>query len=98
MEFINFSKALNITQEIEVYPNSKPSLFYQNARIQCLNDGCNQKISLSNWFKQIKSTCDHRLVQCPANECKVTGTPNDVLTHSIQCPFHSVWCSGCKIN
>ena len=28
MEFINFSDALTITQEIEVHPNSKPSLFY----------------------------------------------------------------------
>ena len=46
----------------------------------------------------IKSTCDHRLVQCPAIEYKVTGTPNYVLTHSIQCPFYTVWWSGCKIN
>ena len=57
-----------------------------------------KKISLSNWFKHIKSTCDYCLVQCPAIECKVTGTPNDVLRHSIQCPFHTVRCSGCKIN
>ena len=56
------------------------------------------KISLSNWFKHIKSTCDYRLVQCPAIECRVTGTPNDALTHSIQCPFHTVCCFGCKIN
>ena len=98
MEFINFSDALTITQEIEVHPNFKPSLFYRNARIKCPNDGCNQKICLSNWFKHIKSTCDHRLVQCPAIKCKDTGTPNDIFTHSIQCPFHTVWCSGCKIN
>ena len=98
MKFINFSDALTITQEIEVHPNSKPSLFYRNSLIQCPNDGCNQKISLSNWFKHITSTCDHRLVQCSAIECKVTGTPNDVLTHSIQCPFYTVWSSGCKIN
>ena len=98
MEFINFSDALNITQEIEVHPNSKLSLFYRNARTKCRNDGCNQKICLSNWFKHIKFTCDHRLVQCPAIECKVTWTFSDVYTHSIQCPFHTVWCSGCKIN
>ena len=73
-------------------------MFYRNALIQCPNDGCNQKLSLSNRFKHIKSTCDHRLVQCPAIECKVTGTPNDVFTYSIQCPFHTVWCSGCTIN
>ena len=71
----NFSDPLTITQEIEVYPNSKPSLFYQNALIQCPNDGCNQKISLSNWFKHIKSPYDYRLAQCPAIECAVTGTP-----------------------
>ena len=33
MEFINSSDSFTITQEIEVYPNSKPSLFYQNALI-----------------------------------------------------------------
>ena len=33
LEFINFSDALTITQEIEVHPNSKPSLFYRNALI-----------------------------------------------------------------
>ena len=42
------------------------------------------KISLLNWFKHIKSTCDHRLLQCLAIECKVTETPDDVFTHSIQ--------------
>ena len=97
MEFINFSDALTITQEIEVHPNSKLSV-YRHARIKCPNDFCNQKIRLSNWFKHIKSTCNHCLVQCPAIECKVTGTHNDVFTHSIQCLFHTVWCSGCKIN
>ena len=43
MEFINFSEALIITQEIEVHPNSKPSLFCRNAFNKCPNDGCNQK-------------------------------------------------------
>ena len=98
MEFINFSDSLTITQEIEVHPNSILSLFYQNALIQSPNDWCNQKISLSNWFKHINSTCDYSLVQCPAIECNVTGTPNDVFTNFIQCPFHTVWCYGCKIN
>ena len=98
MVFINFSDAVTITQEIKVYQKSKISLFYLNALIQCFNSGCNQKVSLSNWFKQIKSTCDHRLVQCPAIQCSVKGTLNKVLFHSIQRPVHTVWCSSCKIN
>ena len=40
MEFINFSDTLTITQEIEVHPNSKLSLFYRNTLIQYPNDGC----------------------------------------------------------
>ena len=73
-------------------------MYYGNARIKCPNDGCNQKICLSNSIKHIKSTCDHRHVQCPAIECKVTGTRNDVFTHSTQCLIHTVLCCGCKIN
>ena len=98
MKFIKFSDALTMTKEIEVHPNSKPSLFYLNAFIQCSNNGCNQKVSLSNWFKNIKSTCNHRLVKCPAIQCSVTDTPNKVFIYSIQCHFHTIWCSGCKIN
>ena len=98
MEMIKCSDILTISQEIEKHPNSNPSLFYKNALIQCDNNGCNQILSLSNWYKHIKFNCDYRIVHCPAIECSVKGNPNDILTHSLQCPFHTVWCAGCKIN
>ena len=90
MKFIKLSYALIITHKIKVYPNFKPSLFNQNALIQCYNDKCNQKISLSNRFKHINSNCDYRLLQCPAIKCTVAGASNKVFTSSIQCPFHSL--------
>ena len=73
-------------------------MFYQNAFIPCDNYGCNQKVSLSKWCDHIKFKCDHRIVQCLAIQFSITGKPNDILTHSIQCPFYTVWCAGCKIN
>ena len=48
MEMIKCSDALTISQEIEKHPKSNPSLFYKHALIQCHNNQCNQKLSLSN--------------------------------------------------
>ena len=83
MEMIKCSEALTISQEIEKHPKSNPSLFYKNALIHCDNNGCNQNLSLSNWYKHIKFNCEYRIVNCPAIECSVKGNPNDILTHSI---------------
>ena len=95
--YIKFSDALTICQEFEEHPNSTPSLFYRNALIQYDNNGCNQKVSLSNWCNHIKFNCNNRIVQFQAIRCSITGKPNDILTHSIQCLFYTVWCAGCKI-
>ena len=43
MGFIYIIHALTITKKIEVHSKYKPSLFYQNAFIQCPNDECNKK-------------------------------------------------------
>ena len=97
-KFIKYTDALPLSQELEVHPNSKPALFYKNALIQCDNSDCNQKISFSMWYKHIKFNCEHRIVKCPAIQCSFTGTPNGICSHSFQCPFHTIWCAGCKTN
>ena len=71
-------------------------LYYRNALIQCDNNGCNQKVSLTNLCNHIKFKCEHCIVQCPAIQCLITGKLNDMLTNST--PFHTVWSAGCKIN
>ena len=98
MEIIKYSDAHTICQEIEKHPTSNPSLFYNNALIQCDKNKCNQKLSLLNWYKLIKSNSDYRIVNRLEIECSVKGNPNDILNHSFQCPDHTVWCAGCKIN
>ena len=40
---------------------------------------------------------DYRIVTCLAIECSVKVNFNDILTDSLKCPFHTVWCAGCKI-
>ena len=65
MEMIKCSDALSISQKIKKQPKSN-LLFYKNALLQCDNNGCNQKLSLSNWYKHIKFNCDYRIVNCPA--------------------------------
>ena len=46
----------------------------------------------------MKFCCEFRSVKCPALQCSFTGTPHDVMAHSVRCIYHMVWCSGCKIN
>ena len=97
-KYIKSSDVLTLSQEIEVNPSSKATTFYNDGLMQCPNDECNQKISLSKWYKHIKFDCDHRIVKCPSIQCSFTGKPNQVFSHSIQCPFHTIWCAGCKTN
>ena len=53
MEMIKFSYALTIFQEFENHLKSNPSSFYKNALIQCVNNGFNQQLTLSNWYKHL---------------------------------------------
>ena len=46
----------------------------------------------------MKFCCEHGIVKCPAIQCSFTGTLHDVMSHSVQCLFHLVWCAGCKLN
>ena len=69
MELIKCSDELTISQVIEKHSKSNPSLIFKNALIQYDNNGCNQKLCLSNWYKHIKFKCDYRIVNCPAIEC-----------------------------
>ena len=97
-KFIKYTDAQPLSQELEVRPNSKPSLFYKNALIQCDNNDCKEKLSFAKWYNHIKFNCEHRNVKCPAVHCSFTGIPTRVLSHSLQCPFHTTWCAGCKTN
>ena len=98
LEYIEYSDALTLHDEILFRPRSIASLFYQNALISCTNPGCNQVFSLLNWVYHMKFCCEHRLVKCPAVQCSFTGTPHDVMSHSVRCLFHLIWCAGCKVN
>jgi hypothetical protein len=40
--------------------------------------------------------CPHRKVLCPAYLCPLTGTPEQVLEHTLQCPCHYLWCATCS--
>ena len=97
-EFFEYSDALTLSQEIKTHPKSISSLFYQNAKMLCGDPTCNQVLSLYNWSYHMKFCCDQRIVKCPAIQCSFTGNPNDVMSHSVQCLFHIVWCAGCKVN
>ena len=97
-EFIDYSDAFTLFQEITDRPNSNASHFYLDAKVSCGNRSCTQVLSLYNYYYHITSCCEFRSVKCPAIQCSFTGTPHDVMSHSVQCIHHLVWCSGCKVN
>ena len=97
-EFIEYSNALTLSQEIIDRPKSNASLFYQYAKVSCGNLSCTQVLSLYNYYYHMKFCCEFRIVKCPAVQCSFSGTPHDVMTHSVRCIYHMVWCSGCKVN
>lgn len=80
-------------QNIEKHPNFNSSLLYKNALIQCDNNRCNQRVSLSNWYRHIKFNWYYRIVNCTAINCSVKGNPYYILTYSLQCHFHTVLCA-----
>lgn len=96
--FINSSEILTITQELSMRSDSKVSLAFKKGVVKCDNQFCDQMISFDNWSHHVKFECKQRNVQCPASGCPIIGFPDYVISHSIQCPFHFVWCAGCRMN
>ena len=40
--------------------------------------------------------CTHRCILCPAQGCQFITSVETVIIHSINCPFHLLYCSLCK--
>ena len=40
--------------------------------------------------------CFHRSILCPAQGCKFINYVDTVIFHSINCPFHLLYCALCK--
>ena len=40
--------------------------------------------------------CLHRSILCPAQGCKFINNVETVILHSINCPFHLLYCAFCK--
>ena len=97
-EYIEYSDALTLDQDIRSHPKSTVSWFYLNTFISCDNPQCSLDLSLYNWCYHTKFCCEHRIVKCPAVQCSFTGTPHEVMHHSVCCIYHIIWCAGCKVN
>lgn len=97
-EYIEYSDAVILHEEIRSRPKSNPSLFYKNSKISCSNFACDEVTSLYNWDIHMKFHCDHRTVKCPAFQCSFSGDPKNVIHHSLGCIYHMIWCAGCKVN
>ena len=87
---------LTASLEIKHHPNSKISKFYSGLRVQCSNFGCNQFIPYTQLTQHEVFQCPERNIQCPAESCPCIGRPKELLSHTIICPLHHIYCNTCE--
>ena len=86
---------LTASNEIEQHPNSKVSNFYNGLRVLCSNLGCNLYTSYSQLTQHEIYQCPKRDITCPAESCPYVGTPKSIISHTIICPLHQIYCHSC---
>ena len=82
-------------REIEQHPYSKVSKFYNELRVLCSNLGCNQYTSYSQLTQHEMFKCPQRDISCPAESCPYVGNPERLISHTIICPLHQIYCHSC---
>ena len=66
------------------------------AKFICSIPGCGQSFPLEQINHHEMYECLHRNIQCPAPYCKFINKLETVINHSIECPFHLIYCAKCK--
>ena len=87
---------LTVSRDIEQHPNSKVSKFYNGLRVLCSNLGCNQYTSYSQLTQHENFQCPQRDISCPAESCPYVGNPESIISHTIICPLHQIYCHSCE--
>ena len=77
----------------------KPSITIERVcgeiEIKCLNNGCNQFVSYSNYIEHLQK-CQYRKYRCTNEGCGTVAIKKDVKKHSLNCKYRLEECPYCK--
>ena len=69
---------------------------FKQAKCICLYEKCGKSYSLEKNHHHEMFECLYRSILCPAQGSKFINNVETVNLHSINCPFHLLYCALCK--
>ena len=66
---------------------------FKQAKFICSYAKCGKSYLLKEIHHHEMFECLHRSILCPAQGCKFINNVKTVIFHSINCPFHLVYCA-----
>ena len=77
-------------------PNSILMRMFSRVKFICSHAGCGKSYPLEKIHHHEMFECSHRSILCPAQFCQFINNVETVIIHSINCPFHLLYCAICK--
>ena len=77
-------------------PNTSSMKMFNRAKLICSYAGCKVSYPLENIHHHEIFECPHRSIQCFAQGCRFINNVETLIIHSINCPFHLLYCALCK--
>ena len=77
-------------------PNSISMKMFKRAKFICSYAGCGVSHPLEKIHHHEMFECPYRSILCPAQGCRFINNVETVIIHSINCPFHLLYCAICK--
>ena len=77
-------------------PNSISMRMFKRVKFICSYAGCERSYPLEKIHHHEMFECPHRSILCPAQGCLFINNVETVIIHSINCPFHLLYCAFCK--
>ena len=70
---------------------------FKQAKFICSYEGCGKSYSFKIIHHHKMFEYLYRSILCPAQGCKFINNVKTVILHSINCPFHLLFCALCKL-
>ena len=80
------------------HPYSVSMRMFNKTLFICSHAGCGQLMSLDMINQHELFECKQRRIHCPADRCSFVSRVEHVISHSVQCPFHIIYCGRCKLS
>ena len=77
-------------------PNSISMKMFKRSKFICLYAKCKVSLPLEKIHHHEMFDCPHQSILCPAQGCQFINNAETVIIHSINCPFHLLYCAICK--